>query len=244
MSSDPSATPVLQPPLGAAPASDNDRFAADLRRFGPIGILAIVLILFTGNVFVGSVMVPVGAILVLVWVRLSHTPWREIGYVPPRNWMVTVVLGAAFGIALKFLMKALVMPLLGADPINQAYHDWAGNRALLPLAIWVCLVAGWGEETVFRGYLFERFGRLLPPGVAAKIAVVLITSLWFGLGHYFNQGLAGTEQATITGLVFGFIFAFSGRLFMLMCAHAAYDLASLAMIYWSLETRVAHLIFR
>jgi hypothetical protein len=31
---------------------------------------------------------------------------------------------------------------------------------------------------------------------------------------------------------------------MLMCAHAAYDLASLAMIYWSLETRVAHLIFR
>ena len=29
-----------------------------------------------------------------------------------------------------------------------------------------------------------------------------------------------------------------------VCAHAAYDLAAVAMIYWNLETRVAHLIFK
>jgi membrane protease YdiL (CAAX protease family) len=152
--------------------------------------------------------------------------------------------GLVFGIALKFLMKAIVMPLLGADPINWAYHSWAANPALLPAAIWTCLVAGWGEETVFRGYMFERLGKLFPPGLGSKLAVVLITSVWFGLGHYFNQGFTGTEQAIITGLVFGSVFAFSGRLFMLMCAHAAYDLTALAMIYWNLETRVAHLVFK
>jgi uncharacterized protein len=222
----------------------DDRFAAELRRFGPLGIFAILLILFTSNLSLGPIVVPVGAILVLGWVKLSRTPWREISYVRPQNWIATVALGLALGIALKFLMKAIVMPLLGADPINWAYHSWAGNRALLPAAIWTCLAAGWGEETVFRGYMFERLGKLFPPGAAAKIAAVLITSVWFGLGHYFNQGLAGTEQATITGLVFGSIFAFSGRLFMLMSAHAAYDLAALAMIYWNLETRVAHLIFK
>jgi membrane protease YdiL (CAAX protease family) len=92
--------------------------------------------------------------------------------------------------------------------------------------------------------MFERFGKFFPPGVGAKIAIVLITSAWFGLGHYLNQGLAGTEQATITGLVFGSIFAFTGRIFMVMIAHAAYDLTALALIYWSLETRVAHLIFK
>ncbi len=222
----------------------DDRFAAELRRFGPLGIFAILLILFTGNLSLGPIVVPVGAILVLGWVKLSRTPWREIGYVRPQNWIASVVLGLVVGIALKFLMKAIVMPLLGADPINWAYHSWAGNRALLPAAIWTCLVAGWGEETVFRGYMFERLGKLFPPGAAAKIAAVLITSVWFGLGHYFNQGLAGTEQAIITGLVFGSIFAFSGSIFMLMCAHAAYDLTALAMIYWNLETRVAHLIFK
>ncbi|MGZ4873965.1 MAG: CPBP family intramembrane glutamic endopeptidase, partial [Candidatus Angelobacter sp.] len=173
-----------------------------------------------------------------------RTPWHEIGYVRPRNWIASIAIGLAFGIALKFLMKAIVMPLLGADPINWAYHSWAGNRALLPAAIWACLVAGWGEETIFRGYMFERFGKLFPPGIGAKIAIVVITSVWFGLAHYLNQGLAGAEQATITGLVFGAIFAFTGRIFMPMCVHAAYDLTALAMIYWNLETRVAHLIFK
>jgi membrane protease YdiL (CAAX protease family) len=52
------------------------------------------------------------------------------------------------------------------------------------------------------------------------------------------------EQATITGLVFGTLFAFTGRILMPMCIHAAYDLTALAMIYWGLETRVAHLIFK
>lgn len=243
MSSDPSPKQVLPPPTGAVPALD-DRQAAELRRFGPLGIVAILLVLFTGNIFLGPVVVPVGAILVMGWVRLSRTPWHEIGYVRPRNWIGSVALGLALGVALKFLMKAIVMPLFGADPINWAYHSWAGNRALLPAAIWACLVAGWGEETVFRGYMFERFGKFFPPGVGAKIAIVLITSAWFGLGHYLNQGLAGTEQATITGLVFGSIFAFTGRIFMVMIAHAAYDLTALALIYWSLETRVAHLIFK
>ncbi|MBZ5494013.1 MAG: CPBP family intramembrane metalloprotease [Acidobacteriia bacterium] len=234
-----SSAPLPKP----APPPD-DRFSQELRRFGLLGIFAILLILFTGNVFLGQVVVPVGAILVLAWAKLSHTPWREIGYVRPRNWIASIALGVAFGIALKFLMKAIVMPLLGADPINWAYHSWVGSRALLPAGIWACLVAGWGEETVFRGYMFERFSKLFPPGIGGKIFIVLITSVWFGLAHYFNQGLAGTEQAAITGLIFGSIFAATGRLLMLMCAHAAFDLTALTMIYLNLETRVAHLVFK
>lgn len=31
---------------------------------------------------------------------------------------------------------------------------------------------------------------------------------------------------------------------MLMLAHAAFDLAALAIIYWNLETYVAHVVFR
>ena len=58
------------------------------------------------------------------------------------------------------------------------------------------------------------------------------------------QGLAGTEQATVVGLVFGTIFAITVQIFMLMCAHAAFDLTALAIIYWNLEPTVAHLIFK
>ncbi len=218
----------------------SDLFAARLRGFGPLGILAI-LVITAGNL----VVVPLSAILVLLWARWSRTPWREIGYVRPRSWIRGLALGIVFGIAFKFLMKAIVMPLLGADPINRAYHYLAGNRAALPGMLFaVIVVAGFGEETVFRGYLFERLGKLFGPGPWAKTLIVLLTAAWFGLAHYHDQGLAGAEQGTIVGLVFGTIFAVTGRLWTLMWAHAAFDLAAVAIIYWDLESAVAHLIFK
>src|ERR1700743_3583618 len=113
-----------------------DGFSDDLRGFGPVGIIAIIIILLNGNVNIGTIALPIGAILVLVWVKLSHTPWSAIGYSRPKNWIITLTIGLLFGIAFKLLMKAIVMPLLGAPAVNQAYHYLSGNRALLPAAIW------------------------------------------------------------------------------------------------------------
>ena len=183
--------------------------------------------------------------LVLIWAERSRTPWHEIGYVRPRTWLGGLVLGVTFGIAFKFFIKAVVMPLLGTDPINQPYHYLVGNAAgalaVIPVMI---ITAGFGEETFFRGYLFERFGKLIGHGRGAKIVTVLFTSIAFGSLHHFDQGWAGVQQATMAGLVFGTIFAFTGRIWALMCAHAAFDLTAVAMIYWDLESSVAHSVFR
>jgi len=220
-------------------STPEDRFAAKLRGFGPLGILAALVIA------AGQILAPLSAVLVLVWARLSRTPWREIGYVRPKSWMGSLVAGVAFGILFKFLMKALVMPLLGANPTNQTYHYLVGNWTALAAAVWTMLVVGgFGEETVFRGYMFERLGKLLGRSLTARIATVLVTAALFASLHYFDQGLPGAEQAIITGLVFGTVFAFTGRLWMLMCAHAAFDLTAVAIIYWNLESAVAHLVFK
>src|SRR6266436_4127748 len=221
-----------------APPAD-DPVAARLRGFGPLGLLAIFIIVLT------SVVKPLSALLVLLWAWRSHTPWREIGYVQPRSWIGSLAVGIVFGCAFKLLMKAIVMPLLGAPAINPAYHYLVGNRAALPGIVFTMIVgAGFGEETIFRGYLFERFGKLFGTGAGAKVSIVLLTSALFALGHYSNLGLPGVEQAMITGLVFGTIFAITGRIWMVMCAHAAFDLAAVAIIYWNLETTVAHLVFK
>ena len=215
-----------------------DRFAAGLRGFGPLGILAVLVI------GAGQIVAPLSAVLVLVWARLSRTSWREIGYVRPKSWIASVAAGIVFGILFKLLMKGIVMPLLGANPTNQAYHYLAGNPAALPGAVLTMIfVAGFGEETVFRGYMFERLGKLLGRSLAARIATVLASAALFGSLHYFDQGLAGAQQATITGLVFGTVFAVTGRIWMLMCAHAAFDLTAVAIIYMNLESAVAHMIF-
>ena len=220
--------------------STEEWLAAQLRGFGPIGILAILIIL-SGN----FLFLPLSAILVLVWAWISHTPWREIGYVRPQSWTRTLAIGIVFGVVFKFLMKAIVMPLLGAPPINQSYHWVTGNTAALPLMFYLLIVgAGFGEETVYRGWMFERLRKLLGTSVWARTSIVLITSVVFALAHYFGQGIPGVEQAFINGLVFGTIFALTRRLFLLMIAHAAFDLTALALIYWNFETAVAHFFFK
>jgi membrane protease YdiL (CAAX protease family) len=208
-----------------------------------LGILAFLLILLSGTMVIGPLTIPVSALLVLLWVRLSHTPWKDIGYRNPNNWFLTITAGILIGFVLKIIMKAIVLPLFKADPINHTYHYLAGNTAMLPFAIWAMLVAGFGEETVFRGLLFERLGTIIGTGIVARIVIILITTVLFGLGHYANQGLTGTEQSTITGLVFGWLYAASGRIWIAMIAHAAFDLTALYIIYWDLETSVAHLFF-
>ena len=220
-------------------AATDDRFASRLRGFGPLGILAILIIL-AGNVII----VPLSAILVLIWVKLSNTPWREIGYVRPRSWPKTIVMGIVLGLALKFTMKALVMPLFGAPPVNQAFRFVTGNSAVIPMMIYTMIVvAGFGEETFYRGWMFERLGKLFGKSIAAKIAIVLITSTLFAAVHYPEQGWPGVEQAFVVGLIFASIFAITGQIFLLMITHAAFDLTALWMIYYGLETRIAHLIF-
>src|SRR5947209_20143751 len=65
---------VATPPIEArAEPPSADPFAAGLRGFGLLGIVAILVIL-AGNLIVP----PLSAVLVIVWVRSSRTQWREI----------------------------------------------------------------------------------------------------------------------------------------------------------------------
>jgi len=230
----------IQPPADVRRALRPDGLADRLRGFGPLGILVIFVIA------AGTLVTPLlGAVLVLGWARRSQTPWYEIGYARPKSWIGSLLIGIAFGCALKLLLKSVVMPLLGASTINPTYHYLVGNTAALPGIVFAMIVgAGFAEETVYRGYLFERLGKLLGTGIAAKILIVMLAAGLFALVHYPEQGLAGVQQAVITGLTFGSVFAITRRLWMLMVAHAMYDLTSIAIIYFDLEYDVAHLVFK
>jgi membrane protease YdiL (CAAX protease family) len=187
--------------------------------------------------------VSLAAIPALLWARFAGVPWRDLGFVRPRSWPRAIAAGVLFGIAFKLVMKAIVMPLLDAQPINQEYHFLVGNRpALLGMAI-VAIAAGFGEEVVFRGLLFERLGKVWGHGAGARTAMVVLGAALFGLAHGADQGLAGAEQAVMTGLAFGGIFAVTGRIWTVMVAHAAFDLTAVALIYWNLESYAAHAIF-
>jgi CAAX protease family protein len=179
------------------------------------------------------------AVVVLLWAHFTKKPWSELGLARPQRWLRDIAIGIAFGAAFKIVMKALVMPLLGADPINRAYHSLAGNRAALLPMLALAVAAGFGEEILFRGFLFDVLGKF----IRAKWAIVLITTALFAAGHLSDQGLAGAEQAVFTGLAFGSIYARTGRLWIPMFAHAAFDVTAVAIIDCNLETNIAGLIF-
>lgn len=231
-------TAELGSPCGTGNGPAGERLAARLRGFGPLGILIMAVVPFAGPAMFG-------AILVLLWARLSRTSLRDIGYVQPRDWTRAITGGVATGVALKLVMKAIIMPLLGAAPLNQAYHYLVGNApATAFMSVFVTLSGGFGEETVYRGFLFERFRNLFRHQAGAKVLALVLTSVWFAAVHYPDQGLDGVEQALITGLVFGTIFVLTQSLAIPMVTHAAFDLTAVAIIYWNLEARVAHLVIR
>jgi membrane protease YdiL (CAAX protease family) len=180
-----------------------------------------------------------------LWAWRSRTPWSDLGLRRPRSWILTIVLGVVLGVAFKLFMKSVLMPLLGAPPENPAFQFLRGNAAALPgMLLAVTLGAGLGEELVFRGFFFHRLEQLLGRGTPARIGIVLVTSLAFGLFHLPEQGVPGAEQAAISGLVMGTIYARSRNLWLPIFAHAAFDVVAVFIIYLGLEAGLAHLFFR
>jgi len=232
---------VESPRTGGSEKAGDDAFARQLRGFGPVGILAALVVLLMPS----APFLPLRGLAVLAWARLSATPLRALGFARPKHWALTILGGIAFGVAFKLFMKSVVMPLFGAPVENSEYHDLVGNAAALPSVVAVMVLnAGFGEEAAFRGFLFERLGRLLGPRPWATVTIVLVTTALFALGHYVNLGLPGVEQALFTGLAFGTIYALTRRLWLVMIAHAVFDVTAIAIIYWGLEARIAHLFFK
>ena len=81
----------------------------------------------------------------------------------------------------------------------------------------VSLMAGFGEELVFRGYLIWVFEPILGLWGAAVISVVI-----FGLGHAY-QGTKGIIETAIIGAIFTLVVLIFGSLLPAMVLHALFD---------------------
>ena len=210
--------------------------ACRLRGVGPIGIF-VALLIVAANLTVA----PLGAILVLAWAWRAQVPLTELGFREPRSRAVTLAGGLAGGALLKLLLKALVMPLLSGPPLNSAFQSIAGNTSeMISMIFASIIVAGFGEEILYRGFLFERLWRAFGHNGRTTIAIVTATSILFASIHIPEQGWAGAEQALITGLTFGTIYAVTRSLWLPIVMHAAFDVTAVLMIYFRVEGAVAH----
>jgi membrane protease YdiL (CAAX protease family) len=229
-----------QPSRSQLPSREPNRVKAALRGGGWVGFLVLIFILAVTYCFGPRI----GAPVVLLWAWWTKLPWRDLGFRRPKSWALVIVGGIIAGVASKLLMKTVVMPLLGAPDINPAFQWLVHNTAKLPGTLFSVIVfAGFCEEIIARGFLFERLGRLIGTSRIALVAAILITSTLFGAAHYPEQHWMGVQQAFILALVDGAIFAITRQLWFLIIMHAAFDIVACLIIYFGIETRLAHLFF-
>jgi len=110
---------------------------------------------------------------------------------------------------IKSFLETEVLPLFRASP-------------LVDLAI-VSLLAGLGEELLFRGIIQEGLGLWV-----GDIGGLIITSILFGVAHMVTPGYA--IIAGVVGLYLGWLWMATGNILIPIIAHAVYDFIALVLL--------------
>ena len=234
----PVSTPVI--PLDPPVQSRVGRVKAALRGRGVVGVLFVLFVL--GVTYAAGP--PIGGPLVLLWAWWTGVRWGDLGFRRPKSWALLITGGIIAGVVEKLFSKTVMMPLLHAPDINAHYQFLVHNtHALWQMLFTAVIFAGFFEEVIARGFLFERFGKFIGTSRGALVATILFTSALFGAAHYPEQSWMGVEQAGVFAIVDGIIFVATRQLWFLVVMHAAFDIVACLIIYFGLETRLANLIF-
>jgi membrane protease YdiL (CAAX protease family) len=198
------------------PAEPSEVAAPAGQERGPWGLLAVEgLVLAAVFGLDAAHQVPVSKtpwLLLLGWVslRLRGARWRDVGLRRGPSPRRLVYLGIMGGIALETFQLTITQPLvvraLGAAPDLQQFASLAGDlprAALYLLLVWT--IAAFGEELVWRGYVFNRVVGLLGRSRAPYSVALVIASLLFGLAH-FHQGAPGVVIESVGGLILGAVY--------------------------------------
>ena len=177
-------------------------------------------------------------LFLLGWIsfRVRHLRWRDVGLNSEQPLLKVLLIGGAVGIGMEalelFATQPLLTKLLNKGPDLDEFRRLIGNSTLLIIGIalaWV--LAAFGEETVWRGYLTNRVADLFGRSTTGWSAAAILASLLFGLAH-FPQGLTGIIENVIDGAILAAIYFATGRnLWAPIIAHGIQDTVDVTLIY-------------
>lgn len=169
-------------------------------------------------------------LFIVFWLRVRGDTVAAIGLRRPRSWPRTVVLGVLLAAAI-----FLAIYLLERAGFRRDLSAFAAFHHNLPFTLWqlggIIIGAGFGEEFLFRGFLFQRLALLFGGRKHGWAIACLLQAAFFGYMHAY-QGPLGIVITGCMGLIFGLVFVAAGRnLWVTIFAHALYDSARLAAFY-------------
>ncbi len=177
-------------------------------------------------------------LLLLAWIslRLRRVQWKQIGFTRYRTWATTLLLGIAYGVGLElfdlFGKQPLLTHLIGKPPDLSNFPAVRGNLkfALVMIAV-IWILAAFGEELVYRGYLMNRVADLGRGTRTAWIVSLFLISALFGFSHY-QQGFTGIIEEGSDGLILGLMYlAYRRNLAIPIVAHGICDTIDIALLF-------------
>ncbi|AVP99164.1 hypothetical protein C7S18_19205 [Ahniella affigens] len=172
--------------------------------------------------------------LALYW---SRQRWASIGFSRPPKLLQAILIGIAIGIAMEcfavFVTTPLISHAFGVEPDYSELKAIQGNLLLLALFLglsWV--LAAFGEEICFRGFLMHRLAGLFGNSRWAWGWSLVLSSTLFGWGHT-EQGISGWVQEGLSGFLLGVVFLATGRnLTVPIVAHGVSNTVAFVLIYF------------
>ena len=151
-------------------------------------------------------------LLILGWIslRLRKVRWKQIGFTRYRTWTNTLLLGLTSGVGLElfdlFGKQRFLTHVLGKPPDLSNFTALHGNlKFTLLMLVLVWILAAFGEELVYRGYLMNRVADLGNGTRIAWILSLILISGLFGFIHH-QQGLTGIIEEGSDGLILGLLY--------------------------------------
>ncbi len=177
-------------------------------------------------------------LLLLGWIslRVRKLRWRDVGFSWPPHAGRAVLIGIVVGVAMELLAIGVTTPLITAAtgvPLDMSdFQSAVGNFKLLLIllaASWI--LAAFGEELAFRGYLLNRVADFCGRTRGGWVLSLLLVSAFFGIGHA-NQGLTGLLQESLSGFLLGVLYLACGRnLTAPIIAHGVANTLAFILIY-------------
>ena len=171
--------------------------------------------------------------------RLRSLRWKDVGLRSPgadSSWAKILLVGVLVGIGMEalelFATQPLLTKLLNKGPDLEEFRRMIGNTLLLIIGITLAWVlAAFGEETVWRGYMMHRATDLFGRSETGWIISAILVSILFGLAH-FLQGPTGVIENIIDGAILaGLYFATGRNLWAPIIAHGIQDTVDVLLIY-------------
>ncbi len=177
-------------------------------------------------------------LLVCTWLlHRRASGWNALGLGRITHYRRTAAWSVGLFVVQMALPALVTIPLANALELPpQRMEAFAHMQGQVGLYLVMLIPVGWGaaafgEEMIYRGFIFRRLLHAFGGNTVAVAAALVAQSMLFALGHLY-LGPRGMLNAAMVGLTSGVAYLANGRvLWPLIIAHGLVDSVGLTALY-------------